>query len=137
MNEYVIIGLMVVVCVINMITALLILILERTEMIGVLRTLGMAGPALRSIFLRFASRVLLRGLLWGNAVGLLICGVQAWTGVFTLSEENYYLSTAPISVNWWMVLALNAGTFVLVMAALVLPAMLVTRVDPVKTLRFD
>ena len=137
LNEYVVIGLMAVVCVINMITALLILILERTSMIGVLRTLGMGGPALRGIFLRFASRVLLRGLLWGNVVGLALCAIQAGTGVFKLSEENYYLSTAPIRVNWVMVLGLNLGTFLLVMATLVLPAMLVTRVDPVKTIRFD
>ena len=136
-NEYVITGLMLVVCIINMITALLILILERTAMVGVLRTLGMGGAALRNVFLRFGARVVLRGLLWGNAIGLGLCALQATTGIFKLSEENYYLSTAPIRVNWLLVLGLNAGTFILVMAALLLPASFVTRVDPVKTIRFD
>lgn len=137
LNEYVIVGLMLVVCVINMITALLILILERTAMIGVLRTLGMGGASLRGIFLRFGSRVLLRGLFWGNLIGLGLCAIQAYTGVFKLSEENYYLSVAPIRVNWAIVLGLNIGTFSLVMLALLLPAALVTRVDPVKSIRFD
>ncbi len=137
LNEYVIIGLMLVVCVINMITALLILILERTAMIGVLQTLGMGGADLRGIFLRFGSKVLLRGLLWGNLIGLGLCALQYYTGLLELSEENYYLSTAPIRVNWPVVLGLNVGTFALVMTALLLPAALVTRVDPVKTIRFD
>ena len=136
-NEYVIIGLMLVVALINMITTLLILILERANMVGVLRTLGMGGAALRRIFLRFGWRILLRGLLWGNLVGLGLCGLQAATGIVKLSEENYYLSTAPIEIDWWVVLGVNVGTAAVVMALLVVPALLVTRIDPVKTLRFD
>ena len=137
LNEYVIIGLMLLVCVINMVTALLILILERSTMIGVLRTLGMGAKALQSIFLRFGLRVLLRGLLWGNLIGLGLCFLQKQTGIITLSEENYYLSTAPISINWAMWAALNIGTVIVVMALLLIPALLVTRIDPVKTIRFD
>ncbi len=137
LNEYVIIGLMLLVSVINMLTTLLILILERSKMVGVLRTLGMSGKSLRNIFLRFGLRVLLRGLFWGNLIGLGLCFIQKWTGIISLSEENYYLSTAPISINWWMWLALNLGTVLIVMTLLLIPAMFVTRIDPVKTIRFD
>lgn len=136
-NEYVIIGLMLVVALINMITTLLILILERANMVGVLRTLGMAGGQLRRIFLRFGWRILLRGLFWGNLIGLGLCGLQAATGLVQLSEENYYLSEAPIKIDWLIVLLINAGTAAAVMTLLVVPALLVTRIDPVKTLRFD
>ncbi len=136
-NEAVIIGLMLGVCLVNMITALLILILERTNMVGVLRTLGMAGRDLRAIFLRFGGRILLRGLLWGNVVGLGLCFLQKYTGLLRLSEENYYLSTAPIKINWVLLVALNVGTFAVVMLLLLIPAQLVTRIDPVKTIRFD
>lgn len=137
LNEYVIIGLMLLVCVINMVTALLILILERSNMVGVLRTLGMSGTSLQNIFLRFGLRVLLKGLFWGNLIGLGLCFLQKYTGIISLSEENYYLSTAPISINWWMWAALNLGTVVIVMALLLIPALFVTRIDPVKTIRFD
>ena len=136
-NEYVIIGLLLVVCLINMTTTLLILILERSAMIGVLRTLGMGGQALRRIFLRFGGRVLLRGLLWGNLVGLGLCFLQQATGLVQLSEEDYYLSTAPIQIDWGVVLLLNLGTAALVLLVLAVPAQLVTRIDPVKTIRFD
>ena len=137
LNEYVIIGLMLLVSVINMLTTLLILILERSNMVGVLRTLGMSGKSLQNIFLRFGLRVLLRGLFWGNLIGLGLSFIQKWTGIISLSEENYYLSTAPISINWWMWIALNVGTVIVVMGLLVIPAMFVTRIDPVKTIRFD
>jgi len=137
LNEYVIIGLMLLVCVINMVTALLILILERSNMVGVLRTMGMSGKSLRNIFMRFGLRVLLRGLIWGNLIGLGLCFLQKYTGIISLSEENYYLSTAPISINWLMWVALNIGTVLVVMSLLLIPALFVTRIDPVKTIRFD
>lgn len=136
-NEYVIIGLMLGVCLVNMMTALLILILERTNMVGVLRTMGMAGRDLRGIFLRFGGRILLRGLFWGNLIGLGLCLLQKYTGLLKLSEENYYLATAPIKINWLIVLGLNIGTIVIVMLLLLIPAQLVTRIDPLKTIRFD
>ena len=136
-NEYVIIGLMLGVCLVNMMTALLILILERTNMVGVLRTMGMAGKDLRGIFLRFGGRILLRGLFWGNVIGLGLCLFQKYTGLLTLSEENYYLATAPIKINWLIIAALNFGTVAIVMLLLLLPAQLVTRIDPLKTIRFD
>jgi len=137
LNEYVIVALMMLVCVINMTTALLILILERSNMIGVLRTMGMDGTSLRDIFMRFGFRILLKGLFWGNLIGLGLCFIQKNTGFISLSEENYYLSTAPISVNWWMWAALNIGTVVIVMSLLLIPSLFVTRIDPVKTIRFD
>ena len=136
-NEVVILGLMLLVAITNMTTAVLILILERANMVGVLRTLGMGGRDLRRVFLRFGGRILLRGLLWGNAIGLGLALLQKVTGVIQLSEENYYLSRAPIKIDWAVLLALNAGTVLLVMLVLLIPARVVTRIDPVKTLRFD
>jgi len=136
-NELVILALMLGVCLVNMITALLILILERTNMVGVLRTMGMPGKTLRGIFLRFGGRILLRGLFWGNLIGLGLCLLQKYTGLIRLSEENYYLATAPVFLDWGMILLLNLGTLVVVMILLVIPAQLVTHIDPVKTIRFD
>ena len=136
-NEVVILGLMLLVAITNMITALLILILERSNMVGVLKTLGMAASDLRQIFLRFGVRILLRGLLWGNVIGLGLAFLQKATGIIQLSEENYYLSRAPIKIDWLVVAGLNVGTILIVMLMLVIPASIVTRIDPVKTLRFD
>ena len=106
-------------------------------MVGVLRTLGMAPSQLRGVFVRFGGRILLRGLLWGNAVGLGLCLLQKTTGLLRLSEENYYLSTAPIRFNWPVIAGVNAGTLAVVLVCLYLPTFFVTRIDPVKTIRFN
>ncbi|MCG8332583.1 MAG: FtsX-like permease family protein [Chitinophagales bacterium] len=135
-NEIVILTLMVVVAIINMMTALLILILERTNMIGILKSLGTTNWGIRKIFLYYAAYIILVGLFWGNLIGLGLCVLQDRFEFIQLSEENYYLSTAPIDLNLWPILLINLGTLLITLTFLVLPSYLVTSISPVKAIRF-
>lgn len=135
-NEIVIIILMIIVSIINMVTALMILILERTTMIGVLKAVGENDWEIRKIFLYYAAYIIGLGLLWGNLIGIGVCLLQKYFGFITLSEEDYYMSTAPIALNLWTVLGLNIGTMVITLIFLIIPSYLVTSVLPVKALRF-
>lgn len=135
-NERVLISLMLLVAIINMMTALLILILERTNMIGILKALGQNNWNIRKIFLYYASYIIVIGLAWGNGIGLLLCYLQDKFKFVTLSEEDYYLSYAPIEINWWVVLAINVGTLFITILFLIIPSYLVTRISPVKAIRF-
>ena len=136
-NEVVILALMIVVSIINMITALLILILERTKMIGTLKSMGMKNWGIRKIFMYQAARIIGRGLIYGTVIGLVLCLLQQHFGFITLDEKNYYLSVAPIEINLWVVLLLNIGTLILTLIFLVLPTYIVTKISPIKALRFD
>ena len=135
-NEIVILVLMLLVSIINMVTALMILILERTNMIGTLKALGQRDWSIRKIFLYYAAYIILVGLFWGNLIGIGLCYLQEKYGIVELSEENYYLSVAPIEINYWTVLFLNIGTMVITILFLVIPSYLVTRISPVKALKF-
>ncbi|NJO87430.1 MAG: FtsX-like permease family protein [Lewinella sp.] len=135
-NEAIILTLMIIVAIINMMTALLILILERANMIGILKALGQANWSIRKIFLYYAAYIVAYGLFWGNLIGLGLCFIQKTFGLVTLEEESYYLSVAPIFINWWVILLLNIGTLALTTLFLILPSYLVTRIDPVKSIRF-
>jgi len=118
-NAAVIIVIMLVVAFFNMTSALLILVLERTRMIGLLKAFGMRNGQLRQVFLWRASFITLRGLAWGNAVGLGLCFVQRYFHVVRLSSEGYLLSEVPISLGWGWWLALNAGAVAAIVALLV------------------
>ena len=135
-NLAIIFVLMIIVAVINMMTALLILILERTNMIGTLKALGQSSWSIRQIFLYYAGFIILGGLLVGNTIGLTICWIQDRFGLVHLDEESYYLSVAPVKVDWVTLVSLNAGTLVFILLFLVVPSYLVTKVDPVKAIRF-
>ena len=108
-NEYLILGLMVVVAVLNMITALIILILDRTNMIGILKSLGANDKSITKVFLYNAAYIILNGLFWGNIFGLGICLLQHFTGFIKLNEENYYLSVAPVYFNFLAIFLINVG----------------------------
>ena len=136
-NEDVILVLMILVCVINMITALLILILERTNMIGTLKSIGSTDWSIRKIFLYHAAYIIGRGLIIGNLVALLFCFLQLKYGFIKLDEANYYLSTAPIELNTGSILLINITCLLVTLTFLVLPTYIVTKIDPVKALRFD
>ncbi len=136
-NETIILQLMVLVAIINMITVLLILILERTQMIGILKSLGMNNWQVRKIFIYNAGYIIFYGLIIGNILGLGIALLQKHFNFIKLDEANYYLDTAPIEINWMALILLNVGTFVVTLITLVLPTMLITRITPVKALRFD
>lgn len=135
-NEVVILGLMVIVAIINMVTALMILILERTNMIGILKALGSANWSIRKIFLYYAAYIVALGLFWGNLIGIGLCLLQDKFEFIRLSEENYYLSTAPIALHFWPIFLLNLGTLAITLLFLVIPSYLVTRISPVKAIRF-
>lgn len=136
-NEVIILGLMLLVCVINMITALLILILERTHMIGVLKALGATNWQVRKIFIRQAGHILLKGLIIGNAVGLALCALQKQFQFIRLREEDYYLSVAPIDFNITTILLINLGTFMVTILFLILPSYFISRILPTRALRFN
>lgn len=136
-NEVVILSLMIVVAIINMITALLILMLERTRMIGILKSLGSTNWSIRRIFMYYAAIIASRGMLWGNITGIIICLLQKYGHFIKLSEENYYLNEAPILLQLNHILFLNLGTLFVIILFLILPTWLITRISPVRTLRMD
>ena len=136
-NERVILQLMGLVAIINLTTVLLILILERTRMVGVLKALGASNWAIRKIFLYHAAYILLTGLLAGNFLGLGIAWLQKTTGWIKLDETNYYLSVAPIHINFWQIVLINLIAFLACMITMILPSFIVSRITPVKALRFS
>ncbi len=136
-NEKVILQLMIVVAIINLITVLLILILERTKMVGILKSIGASNWTIRSIFIFHASFILLMGLGLGNLLGIGFCYFQKYTGLFKLDEQNYYLDTVPVDINWLMILALNIGAFIVCFLTLIIPSLLVSKIKPVRALKFD
>lgn len=135
-NEVVILVLMVIVAVINMITALMILILERTNMIGTLKALGATNWHIQKMFLYHAAYIIVLGLVLGNLLGLGICWLQDTFEFIRLSEENYYLATAPIAFNVWGFFLINLGTLLVTLVFLLIPTFLVLSISPVKAIRF-
>lgn len=136
LNEIVILSLMLAVAIVNMITALLVLVLERTTMIGVLKALGETNRRIRRIFLYYAAVITLVGMFWGNLIGLGFCFLQDNFHFIQLNEADYYLSYAPVKINWLAVLGVNIGTLVVTLLFLVLPSLLVSKIAPVKAIRF-
>lgn len=137
MNVLVILILMVCVAGITMVSGLLILILERISTIGLLKALGTRNARVRHTFLWFAALIVIRGLFWGNIIGLGIVGLQAATGIVTLNPETYYVDTVPVLLNPIWILALNAATLLITMAALVIPSFMVSKVQPAKAIRYE
>lgn len=135
-NTRVLLILMLIVGVINMITALLIMILERTNMIGMLKAMGMSNGSMMKIFLYNAIYLVGIGLLLGNILGLGLCFLQQYTHVFKLDQTNYYLDHVPIEVHLKDVLLLNLATVVTCTLVLIVPSMLVSRISPLKAIRF-
>lgn len=136
-NIQIILILMVIVSCINMTTALLILIIERTNMIGVLKALGMNNRNIIKIFLIKALHILFWGLLFGNVVGLGICLLQQHFSIITLPVETYYVSKVPVNINYLYIAMLNAATIIICLTVLVLPAFVAGKTTPVKAIKFD
>ncbi len=136
-NVILIIIIMVVVGTINMVVALLVLILERTQMIGMLKALGANNWSVRKIFLYNAGYLIIKGLLWGNAISLGLLFIQKYFEVIKLPPENYYVTVAPVSINIIAILLINAGTIVVCLSLLLIPSYIITKISPVKALRFD
>jgi lipoprotein-releasing system permease protein len=137
MNIAVIILLIVLVAGFNMISGLLILILERTNMIGILKALGMADWPLRRIFLYLAIRIAARGLIWGNIIGIGIAVIQKQFGIFELDPANYFLNTVPIMLTPLHLLLLNLGAVIVIFLMMIGPSYLAARISPVKAIQFE
>ena len=136
-NGVVIIVIMIVVALLNMITALLIIIFERIQMIGTLKALGMRNGAIQRVFLWRSLSVILRGLAWGNAVGLGLMAVQHFTGAFKLDAEAYILSSVPISFELWWWLGLNLLVPLVLVVLLSVPVAVISRIKPDQTLKYQ
>ena len=137
MNVYIIISLMILVAIINMTSALLVIILERTSMIGILKALGAKNWSIRKIFLINGGFIVLKGLFYGNILAIGIIILQNSTGFLTLSQSNYYVSTVPMHFVWWQIIAINLGAYVLCNLSLVLPSLIITKLNPVTAIKFE
>lgn len=136
MNVIVIIVLMVIVAGFSMISALLILILEKTNMIGILKALGTLNISIRKIFIYNAVYIIGIGLLWGNLIGISLCLLQSSFSLIPLPEESYYVSTVPIDLSLGYILILNAGILIFCTLMLIIPSYVITVISPIKAIRF-
>lgn len=136
-NIYIIIIIMVAVAIINMISILLIIILEKTNFIGIVKALGLENNKVQVIFLNYATWLIIRGMLIGNFLGLGICAAQHYFKIFKLDPETYYVSEVPIAWDIPGVLLINIGTLAVCYLAMIGPSFLVTKISPVKAIRFN
>ncbi len=136
-NVIFIIIIMIVIASINMITALLVLILERVQMIGVLKALGSTNRGIQKVFLYNATYLILKGLFFGNIIGVGLLLVQKYFGVISLNPATYYVSTVPVNINILPLLLLNIGTLLLCLLMLIIPSMLVAKIHPSKSIKFE
>jgi lipoprotein-releasing system permease protein len=137
MNVIIIIFLMLLVAGFNMISGLLILILEKTNMIGVLKALGSEDKTIRRVFLYQAAYLIGKGLLWGNLIGIGLAFLQLKTGIITLDPSSYYIKTVPVNLELIHIILLNAGTMTAIIIMLLVPSQLISRISPVKAIRYD
>ena len=136
-NILIIIILILVVSLINMITSLLVMILDKSNMIGILKAIGATNRKIRKIFMLNSIFLLSRGLLWGNILGIGLISIQYFTGAISLNPEVYYLDSVPVNFNLWHILLINILVVVVCRLTLVIPSLLITRIDPIKAIRFD
>jgi len=127
---------MVAIAILNLITCLLILVLERTRMVGVLKAIGAENFTIQKIFLYHGAIITIVGLFFGNLLGLLICWLQMRFGFIKLPEEAYYISEAAVNIVWWQIAVVNIVTFVVCFLVLLIPTIIVRRIQPVRAIQF-
>ena len=137
MNVWIILVLLTVVAGFNMVSGLLIIILERTNMIGILKSLGATNFSIRKVFLYNAIFLISKGLFWGNLIGISICLIQSYFGVFKLDAATYYVSQVPINLSITHLLLVNLGTLVATFAMMILPSFVITKIKPIKAIQFN
>jgi len=136
-NVWVILILMVIVAGFQMISGLLILILERTNMVGILKSLGMSNLSVRKIFLYNTSFIIAKGLFWGNIIGISLALLQLHFSFIKLDPVSYYMTAVPINIKLWHVLLLNAGTLLSTVAMLIVPSFVITRIKPAEAVKYN
>ncbi len=136
-NTYIILIVMIIVATINMVVALLVLFLERTQMIGILKALGTSNWSIRKIFLYNAFHIIGKGLLWGNGIAISLLLIQKQFNVIKLNPESYYVNSAPVDINIPYIIAVNIGTILICLLVLIIPSYIITKISPVKAIRFD
>jgi len=137
LNVWIILGLMILVAGFNMISGLLIIILEKTNMIGILKALGTDNWSVRKVFLYQSAMIIGKGMLWGNLIGIGICLIQYHFQLISLDPVNYYLDTVPINLNILHLILLNIGTLITTVSMLLVPSYYITRITPSKAIKFD
>jgi len=133
---YIVLAIMIAIAVLNLITCLLILVLERTRMVGILKAVGASSFSIQKIFLIQGAIITLSGILLGNVLALLICYLQEKYGFITLPEDFYYISKAAVSLKWWQVLLVDAGTLIVCTLVLLIPSYIVKKIQPVQAISF-
>ncbi|WEK71551.1 MAG: FtsX-like permease family protein [Candidatus Chryseobacterium colombiense] len=136
-NIALIIIIMLVVVIINIIMVLLILIIERTNSIGLLKTLGASNSQIRATFINYTLIIMIPGLLYGNAIGLGLILIQKFFGVIKLNPENYYVSTVPVDLNPIAIISISAGILIISGLALIIPSYLISKISPVKVIKYS
>jgi len=136
-NVIVILVLIILVATVSMISTLLVLILERTQMIGILKSLGATNSSIRNVFLSQAAYIILIGLAFGNILGIGLAYLQKTYGLVKLDPGTYYMSVVPVNLDFMSILVLNISTLLLVLVFMIFPVMLISRIQPVKAIRFD
>ena len=136
-NRRMIIIIMCIVAIINLVSCLLILVLERSKMIGLLKAVGATDLQVQGVFWRQGVRIGFKGVLWGNLLGLAIAFIQQATGFIRLDESAYYIREAPVKLIWWQIVWVDMVTLIVCFLVLLLPSLLVRRIRPVEALRFD
>jgi lipoprotein-releasing system permease protein len=137
LNVIIILILMTIVAGFNMISGLLILILDRTQMIGIMKALGARNKSIRRIFIYESGFLIIKGLFWGNLIGLAICFLQKYTCFMKLDPTSYYIDHVPINLNFLYIIALNIGTMIITVFMLILPSFIIAKFSPAETIRYS
>ena len=127
---------MIIIATLNLITCLIILVLERTRMVGILKAIGSPNSSIRKVFLYHGAIITISGIIFGNIMGLLICWLQQRYGFITLPEDAYFISKAVVKLEWWHVLLVNAGTFLICFLVLIIPTIIIRNIQPAKAIQF-
>lgn len=136
-NVWIIITLMLIIGIINMGSALLVMILIRTSFIGMLKAMGASNWTIRKIFLIQVFFLILKGLLWGNIIGIGLCLLQKYTGIVSLNPDVYYLNQVPIELSIWSILLINLLTIIVCVAAMIIPSYVISKIKPSSSIRFN
>ena len=137
MNVWVLLILMLIVAGFNMVSGLLILILDRTNMIGVLKAIGSNNNFIRKIFLYQSGFLIIKGMLWGNVIGIGICLIQYYFEPLKLNQASYFINYVPINFNIFYFILINIGSMIITLLMLILPSLVIARISPAKSIRFE